>query len=143
MTNYHYSQLIPLIIVTYKLDKDEEIVLLGGQSGGVATFGGFDFTIGGCYMWVGWAEERHPVFDFYRTNDFLENGVNSKSLEVLGDYYFENFENFGEDGEVVYALTEGAFENCNDAGDGARERIDAETSEKKCVKSFNIESKKK
>ena len=130
-------------IVFYKLDKYEEVVLLGSQSGGVATFVGFDFSIGGLYMWVSWAEEGHPYFEFYRTNEFLENGVKSQSLKVLGDYYFENFENFGEDGQIIYALTEGSFENCSDAGDGARERIDRETLEKKCIKSFNILSKKK
>ncbi|RDH84500.1 MAG: hypothetical protein DIZ80_03200 [endosymbiont of Galathealinum brachiosum] len=129
-------------VVFYKIDKYGEEVLLGSQSGGVATFGGFDFSLGGRYMWVSWAEEGHPFFEFYRTNDFLENGIKSKSLEVLGDYYFEQFTQFSENGNVAYSLTEGAFENCKDAGDGARESIDSETSKKNCIKQFNIESDK-
>lgn len=125
-------------IVFYRIDKYAEAILLGSQSGGVAVFGGFDFSPRGQFMWLSWAEEGHPYFEFYRTTDFLEKGIKSKTLKVLSDYYFESFVQFNENGDVVYSLSVNSIENCADTGKGARVSINAETHEKQCVKYFNI-----
>ena len=125
-------------IVFYRISHSGDVVLLGSQSGGVATFGGFDFSTGGIYMWVSWAEEGHPRFAFYRTTEFMANGINTKALEILGDYYFNGFEKFTDSGEVVYSLDDAAFENCDNAGESVSYKIDPETSEKYCVKQFSL-----
>lgn len=125
-------------IVFYRMSQRGYATLLGSQSGGVATFGGFDFSTGGIYMWLSWAEEGHPHFAFYRTTEFMANGINTKVLKILGDYYFNGFEKFTDSGEVIYSLDDAAFENCNNAGKSVRYKIDPETSEKYCVKKFSL-----
>ena len=125
-------------VVFYRLDKAGNAVFLSSQSGGVATFAGLGFSTGGKYMWVSWAEEGHPHFEFYLSRDFLTNGTHANVLKVLGDYYFEDFKQFSDSGEVVYALTIDAFENCADAGEGARESKSLNNSEIYCIKSFNL-----
>ncbi len=130
-------------IVFYKLDKYGDVILLGSQSGGVAVFGGFGFSAGGKFMLLSWSEEGHPYFEFYRTGDFLEKGIKSRVLKVLSDYYFESFEKFNENGEVVYSLSVGSIESCANAGKGGHESINAETQEKQCVKYFSVGDYKK
>ena len=125
-------------VVFYHMKKNGAVFLLGSQSGGVATFGGFDFSTTGVYMWVGWAEEGHPHFEFYQTSKFIENGTRAKALEILGDYYFTGFEKFSDTGEVIYSLDDGAFEDCDKAGKDVSYKINPETSEKYCIKRFNI-----
>lgn len=127
-------------VVFYRMDKDGYLTLLGSQSGGVATFGGFDFSSAGTYMWLSWAEEGHPNFGFYRTNAFMKNGTSAKMLEMLSDYYFYDFEEFTEKGEVLYRLSDGAFENCDEAGEDVSYKVDAETSERYCVKRFSLKA---
>ena len=127
-------------VVFYRMNKAGYLTLLGSQSGDVATFGGFGFSSAGTYMWLSWAEEGHPHFEFYRTNAFMENGTSAKMLELLSDYYFEDFEKFTEKAEVVYRLADGAFENCDEAGRDVSYKIDAETSERYCVKRFSLKA---
>ena len=128
-------------IVFYRVDGRGYATLLGSQSGGVATFGGFGFSTGGTYMWLEWAEEGHPHFEFYNTSEFQTNGTSTKILNILGDYYFNGFEKFTDSGEVVYLLDDAAFENCDDAGKDVSYKINTETSERYCMKKFNLNDK--
>ena len=125
-------------VVFYLMDKSDNATLLGSQSGGVAIFAGFDFSTTGIYMWLSWAEEGHPHFEFYRTRDFINNGLSTSSINILGDYYFDGFEKFSDDGEVVYRLDDSAYEDCDKAGEGVSVEIDPETAEKYCVKQFSL-----
>ena len=125
-------------IVFYRVDDKGYATLLGSQLGGVATFGGFGFSPAGVYMWLSWAEEGHPHFEFYRTTEFMTNGINTKALKILGDYYFNDFEKFSDAGEVVYRLDDAAFENCDNAGKDVSYKIDTETTERYCLKQFNL-----
>lgn len=125
-------------VVFYRMDKAGDVALLGSQAGEVATFGGVDFSTGGTFMWISWAEEGHPHFVFYSTSEFMINGINSKTLNILGDYYFDGFEKFTDAGEVVYLLSDDAYENCDEAGESVRVKIDPETAEKYCVKQFSL-----
>ena len=120
------------------MDKAGDVALLGSRASEVATFGGIDFSTGGTFMWVSWAEEGHPHFEFYRTSDFFDKGLNAKILTVLGDYYFDGFEKFTDAGEVIYLLRDDAYEDCNKAGEGVSYENDARSSEKRCVKLFNL-----
>ena len=125
-------------IVLYRVNSRDYATFLGSQSGGVATFGGFDFSTGGTYMWLEWAEEGHPHYEFYRTADFLGNGTSAKILSILGDYYFDGFEEFTDAGKVVYRLADEAYEDCSKAGKGVSYKINPKTSEKYCIKKFNL-----
>ena len=51
-------------VVFYHMDKYGDVALLGSRSGEVTTFGGIDFSTGGTYMWLSWAEEGHPILYF-------------------------------------------------------------------------------
>ena len=125
-------------VVFYRMDKSGDVTLLGSQSGGVATFGGVDFSTRGAYMWLSWAEEGHPHFEFYRTRDFIDTGLSANIIKVLGDYYFDGFEKFSDAGEVVYRLADGAYEDCDRAVENFSYEIDPKTSEKRCVKKFSL-----
>ena len=125
-------------VVFYHMNKNGSVFLLGSQSGDVATFGGFDFSPSGIYMWLEWAEEGHPHFEFFKTSTFINNGTSAESLQILGDYYFTGFEKFSDTGEVIYSLDDGAFEDCDKAGKDVSYKINPETSEKYCIKRFNI-----
>lgn len=125
-------------VVFYHKNSNGNLILLGSQKDGVATFGGAGFSTGGTYMWLSWAEEGHPHFEFYLTQNFLENGLNARILKVLGDYYFSDFEKFTDAGEVVYELNDGAYEDCNKAGKEVSYKIDPQTSEKRCLKTFRL-----
>ena len=125
-------------VVFYRLDKNGDATLLGSQRGEVATFGGFEFSTGGIFMWLSWAEEGHPHFEFYRTKEFMTDGISANALKVLSDYYFNSFEKFTVTGEVVYTLDDGAYENCDKSGEGASYEIDPKTMEKRCVKKFSL-----
>jgi len=128
-------------IVFYRMDKSGGIALLGSKIGEGDNFGGFDFSNGGKYMWLSWAEEGHPHFEFYRTSEFLINGTETKALKVLSDYYFDDFKSFTDDGEVIYLLADDAYENCDKAGQGISYQINTETPEKYCVKKFSLISR--
>ena len=126
-------------IVFYHMNNRGNVSLLGSNKGDVATFGGFEFSDGGKYMWLSWAEEGHPHFVFYRTNDFIANGTSAKVLSVVGDYEFDQFIKFNDVGDVVYALADNIREYCSKAGDGAHIIIDPRTSTKLCAKHFKLE----
>ena len=130
-------------VVFYHRDKNGYMSLLGSHSGEVATFGGVDFSTGGTFMWLSWAEEGHPHFKFYYTGKFISNGLSAKSVSVLGDYYFDGFEKFTDKGEVIYRLADDAYEDCNNAGKGVSYTVNSETAEKYCVKRFNLDLKGK
>ncbi len=93
-------------IVFYLIDKAGNKFFLSSNSGNVSTFGGFDFSTHGKYMWLSWAEEGHPYFEFYLTKNFLEQGTSAKVLATLANYYFDQFEKFSDSGEVIYSVTE-------------------------------------
>lgn len=125
-------------VVFYHMDKNGDLALLGSQAGEVATFGGIGFSTGGAFMWISWAEEGHPHFEFYHTAKFINNGINTKVLNVLGDYYFDGFEKFTDKGEVIYRLNDDAYEDCNKAGKDVSYKIEPKTSEEYCVKRFSL-----
>jgi len=120
------------------VEKDGGVVLLGSLVVECGSFGGVDFSSGGTFMWISWAEEGHPHFQFYRTLEFMTNGLNSKVLTTLGDYYFDGFEKFTDAGEVTYLLSDDAYEDCNNAGEGVSVEIDPITSKKRCLKQLSL-----
>lgn len=125
-------------VVFYRMDSSGNVALLGSQTADGATFGGVDFSTGGTFMWLGWAEEGHPHFEFYRTLEFMTNGLNSRVLKILGDYYFDGFEKFTDVGEVTYLLSVDAYEDCNKVGEGVSVKIDPITSKKRCLKQLSL-----
>ena len=90
-------------VIFYYLDEMGAVTLLGNHSDAVSTFAGLGFSSGGKYLWVGWAEEGHPYFEFYRTSDFIKQGTDAPMQYVLHDYYFNQFESFTDGGIVTYS----------------------------------------
>jgi len=90
-------------VIFYYLDKMDSMTYLGSHSDGGSTFAGLGFSSGGKYLWIGWAEEGHPYFEFYSTNDFIKQGTSASMRYVLHDYYFNQFETFTDAGIVTYS----------------------------------------
>ncbi len=121
-------------IVFYKISKSGDIVYLSSESHGNTTFGGFGFSEGSKYLWISWAEEGHPLFYFHLTSDFLANGSKAIVLDVISDYYFEQFEQFSESGEVIYLLSEDFTECCTEKGKHSEFLINPLTGNKQVLK---------
>ena len=128
-------------IVFYRVDTTGQIILLGSKSDAVSTFGGFGFSSGSKYMWISWAEEGHPYFEFYRTRDFLDNGIHARVLETIGDYYFDQFVEFSDAGVVTYSLSEGFTECCALAKNNLDFINNSSNTFKQYLKSINLENK--
>jgi len=92
-------------VVYYRSNPDQQPVLLGIDKGGVATFGGIEFSTEGRYFMLNWAEEGHPLFHFYKTQEFL-NGNTQTSVGFYEQYHFDHIDYFGDDGIVVIGLTD-------------------------------------
>ncbi|MCK5663076.1 MAG: hypothetical protein KAI17_06300 [Thiotrichaceae bacterium] len=121
-------------IVFYKINTSGDIVYLSSESNGNTTFGGLGFSEGNKYMWLSWAEEGHPYFEFYLTDDFLDNGSKAHVVDVIGDYYFEQFEKFSDTGEVVYLLSEDFTECCTETDKNSEFIINPLTGNKQILK---------
>ncbi|MDH3342471.1 MAG: hypothetical protein OEM07_01985 [Gammaproteobacteria bacterium] len=130
-------------IVFYRVDPRGYATFLGSESGSVATFGGFEFSDKGIYMWLSWAEEGHPHFEFYRTRDFLENGTQAKILQIIGDYYFDGFVSFSDSGKVVYSIDNQLTENCANIPDVTSYISPHKPFEKLCTKTILLNSNSK
>jgi len=89
-------------VVLYVKDIYEELHLLNSEKDTSSTFGGFDFTPNGEYMWLSWAEEGHPYFIFYKTSDFLEQGFNTKALSSFEDLKLDGIYSFTSAGVFNY-----------------------------------------
>lgn len=122
-------------VAYYHLDKNQRAYLLGSENGGVGTFAGFGFSDSGEYVWLGWAEEGHPHFLFYRTRQFIDNGINTEGLAVIGDYEFQEFLTFSDTGLVRYAIDE---ESCRYKQKGAHYWVKPEGKERYCVKTLQL-----
>jgi len=129
-------------VVIYRKKADGSLFLLGSHQGGVGTFNGFGFSDGGRFMWESWAEEGHPYFLFYRTDHYLSEGKNTKSLNVLNEYYLEYFHQFTDTGKVAYALREDAFGKCPETGDYPASVFNKQTKTKHCLKYLFLKSRK-
>ena len=90
-------------VVFYYLDKIGTTIFLGSHSVAVSTFAGLGFSSEGKYLWIGWAEEGHPYFEFYSTSGFIQQGTGAPMHYVLDDYYFNQFEDFTDAGIVTYS----------------------------------------
>ena len=99
-------------VVFYRRTEQGELYLLSSQITGGSAFAGFDFSDKGRYMWVSWADEGHPYFSFYKTEAFLDDGEDAKTLSILSVYGFENFKSFTDEGMVIYTLEQGESEAC-------------------------------
>lgn len=93
-------------VIFYHLDKMGAVTFLGSHSDAISTFAGFGFSSGGKYLWISWAEEGHPYFEFYRTIDFIKQGTKASMHYILHDYYFMQFESFTDAGIVTYSQIE-------------------------------------
>ena len=123
-------------VVYYRLDKDQRAYLLGSEDGGVGTFGGIGFSDGGKYMWLGWAEEGHPHFTFYRTQQFIDNGINAEGIDTLGEYEFQWFLSFSDDALVRYAIDE---EVCHHSQQLARYWNEPGSGDRYCTKLLQLQ----
>ena len=115
-------------LVMYHRTVQGELFLLGSEQGSVATFGGIGFSEGGRYMWTSWAEEGHPSFSFYKTQDFLAAGMNTHSLMILNVYGFDEFVSFTDEGKVSYTRMQSSTEECE---------------KKACLYHFDLNNKRK
>ncbi|MDH5356136.1 MAG: hypothetical protein OEY09_16965 [Gammaproteobacteria bacterium] len=101
-------------VAFYRLSDSGSAFLLAAYSGGGGIYNGTGYSEGGGFMWLSFAEEGHPYFIFYRTQDFLEVGQHADSIATLGDYYFEDFRTFADSGEVTYFVSTDEDAICED-----------------------------
>lgn len=92
-------------VVYYRSKPGQGLTLLGVDKGGVATFGGIEFSTEGRYLMLSWAEEGHPQFTFYETQGFL-NGNTKTSIGFYEQYHFDHIDYFGDEGIVVIGLAD-------------------------------------
>ncbi|MDA8622053.1 hypothetical protein N9L48_05330 [Psychrosphaera sp.] len=56
--------------------------------------------------------EGHPSFAFYNTDRMLQDQAESETDAYLDEYYFEHFEYIGDNGDVVFSLSEQNGQSC-------------------------------
>jgi|GEM_PF-1043595 hypothetical protein len=128
-------------VVFYRINSTGQVIFLGSESNAVTTFGGLEFSEAGKYMWLSWAEEGHPHFEFYLTRDFLDNGTHARVLEVIGDYYFGQFVKFSDEGIVTYSLSDDFTECCAQTNNNLGFTNNASTNDKQYLKTINLDNK--
>jgi hypothetical protein len=121
-------------VTVYRKPVDGKPVLLYSDQNSVASFAGFGYSKEGRYMWEAWADEGHPYFSFYLTDEYLASGRAAKLLGSLSDYRFERIFEFGDDGKVGYVLNEDAPELCREQGGMSANIISITAGKTGCVK---------
>lgn len=99
----------------------------------------FIFSPNGNYIAIIETEEGHPFFAFYETKALLNNQNKVAPLMVLDDINLAHFEFLKDNGDVAYALTEGAVALCQSY---EIEFIEGHpTHTERCVVGYNLETK--
>jgi hypothetical protein len=74
-------------VVFYRRTAEQYLSLLRVEFGDVAVIWLHGFSTGGKYTIVGYAEEGHPSFVIFTTEDFLTNNNDIKPVAVISDYF--------------------------------------------------------
>lgn len=98
-------------VAFYLSDAAAKLTLLERVDDSVSTFHFDGFTSRGNLMTLVWADEGHPVFYFYRTQDFLrpakgKDQLRPDALGYIAEYAFSHFDLVDDSGLVIYGLDE-------------------------------------
>lgn len=80
--------------------------------------------------------EGHPSFGFYDTKTALQANSAIRADFYLNEYYFEHFESIGDNGDVVFSLSEQNGQSCYDL-----ESNSPQVHSPACLVGFNILTK--
>jgi len=103
-TSQTINAYIPYEDTTFYLKKEGDFYFIDVFLADMTSFGSFDFSDGGKYMYISFSEEGHEYFVFYKTKEFLSQGHKAKSLAILNEYNFKEFSHFEDSGKVSYFM---------------------------------------
>ena len=89
----------PFDDAVFYLKDQGELQFLRSVSGQVATYGFIGFSVRGQYAVEAWAEEGHPIFMFYRSQQLLS--PDAEPLLVFAKYPFAHVDQINDDGSAV------------------------------------------
>lgn len=79
---------------------------------GNSSFSHFNFSEKGKYLYITFTDEGHPFFVFFDTLKFINNEKEDQVGEVFEEYFLDHIESFYDNGDFVFALSEGAITGC-------------------------------
>ena len=91
-------------VVFYRRNEFGSFVFLEAIKGDVAHVFFKDFSTGGKYTVIGYAEEGHPSFIIYETSTFLSSTRPIKRPALISDYFITNILSLDDEGNAIIEL---------------------------------------
>lgn len=104
-------------VVFYVRDSEGRLTMIEAVQGEGSVFGGAEFSEGGRFLALTWADEGHPHTYFYSADKYL-GGDNKPSLGILSDYGYSGIKSITDDGQVTYYFSQdmGGLASCAEGG---------------------------
>ncbi|WJG07912.1 hypothetical protein [Aliiglaciecola sp. LCG003] len=91
-------------VVFYHSDQGDNLTLLHVRKGDVAVTWLEGFSLGGRYTIIGEAEEGHPSYLIYDTEQFIDTEYDPKPVAVISDYLFSGLNSLTDAGIATMSL---------------------------------------
>ncbi|GAC13871.1 hypothetical protein GLIP_1230 [Aliiglaciecola lipolytica E3] len=125
-------------LILYKREDGRFFVYLETIKGDVAGSWFWGFSNQGKYAVMSFAEEGHPHFVFYDTEQFLQSEQRPKPISVVSDYFLGQLMELRDDGTAIFGWTGGLQNSNQDSQCLEYENVDAALLEDECFVSVNI-----